>query len=94
MQYIEDKDIDDSIDLIIGTYNSFWEDRSFYKYTLETTIYAMFGDGKKKIDGYVDFAKKTHKKEKTIDTKELNRKRKEAEEFEKELKQGGGWKYE
>lgn len=93
-EYIEDKDIDETIDLIIDTYNSFWEERSFYKYTLETTLYSFFGDSKLKIDSYYDYAKKVNsntKNDEVITEEEIDNKRKQAEKLEKELKEGGEW---
>ena len=91
-QYIEDKDIDETIELIIDTYNSFWEERSFYRYTLETTLYSFFGDGKENIESYYDYAKKVNSKtknDKVITEEEIDNKRKQAEKLEKELKEGG-----
>ena len=93
-EYIEDKDIDETIDLIIDTYNSFWEERSFYKYTLETTLYSFLGDGKQEIESYIDFAKRVNSKTKNdevITEEDIDNKRKQAEKLEKELKEGGEW---
>ena len=93
-KYIEDKDIDETIELIIDTYNSFWEERSFYRYTLETTLYSFFGDSNRKIDSYYDYAKKVNSKTKNdevINEEEIYNKRKQAEKLEKELKEGGEW---
>lgn len=93
-EYIEDKDIDETIELIIDTYNSFWEERSFYRYTLETTLYSFFGDSNRKIDSYYDYAKKVNSKTKNdevITEEEIDNKRKQAEKLEKELKEGGEW---
>ena len=93
-EYIEDKDIDETIELIIDTYNSFWEERSFYRYTLETTLYSFLGDSKRKIDSYYDYAKKVNSKTKNdevITEEEIDNKRKQAEKLEKELKEGGEW---
>ena len=93
-EYIKDKDIAETIELIIDTYNSFWEERSFYRYTLETTLYSFFGDSNRKIDSYYDYAKKVNSKSKNnevITEEEIDNKRKQAEKLEKELKEGGEW---
>ena len=54
----------------------------------------MFGDGKREIDSYYDYAKKVNSKTKNdevITEEEIDNKRKQAEKLEKELKEGGEW---
>ncbi len=81
--------IEDSIDLIIDTYNSFWEERSFYKYTLETTLYSFLGDGKENIESYYDYAKKINNKTTEITQEELEIRRRQAQELQLEIEEGG-----